>query len=259
MSHGGLNDEGTIHVPDGATHQISPATDAVFDLIGWVDSTHLAGYYAPMAPTPTRSPTPTPLSSGSPSGPQTATLAIQDIATGAVHIVFSMTSSSLGLGDFTLAPDGKHALFYNVRQRADPYTPDVRLIDIASGAATKLPHIAQAMGQGGGGTSIAWRAGTLTLAASTGFLVNGDLKTWVLDAQHDVAQALPEQEGAYVGGWVPNSDTPVLTTGLPLSYGYSGPFTLTTIANATSASGTAIPLTADAYHLSFGGFAHTAS
>lgn len=257
VSHGAIDVNhlagvATIHMPDGTSREIPPPPGATFAPIGWVDTSHLAGIYSPTAPTPTPRPTSTPPGDYSPPpGKQTATLAVQDITTGAVRIAFSLTSSSMGLGYFSLAPDGRHALFYNTPQRDYPYTPDVRLIDVTTGATTRLPHLAQALGQDGGIRSIAWRAGTQTLAAST-----GDLKTWLLDALHDTAQMLPYQ--GVVGGWAPESDTLVLSTAQQPAQWQQGPFTLTAVANITSGSGTATTLTTDAYTF-VAGFARTAA
>lgn len=242
-----------VSVSDGTVRTIPPINNAYFGPIGWVDNTHLAGVYAPIPPTPTPEPTSTPRSDYSPPpARQTMTLDVEDVTTGALRTVFSLTSSTLGSGSFILAPDGKHALFYNTPFRDYPYLPDARLIDMSSGVATSLPRLAEALGQDGGATRVAWRAGTMTLAAST--LGHGD--TWLLDAQHDTAQPLPYH--AFVGGWAPDSDTLVLASSPEPSIRYAGPFTYMAIANISSGTGTPITLTNRAYDLWFGGFARTA-
>ncbi|HEX6818808.1 MAG TPA: hypothetical protein VF120_10565 [Ktedonobacterales bacterium] len=175
---------------------------------------------------------------------------MEDITTGAVHIAWSLTSATLASWYFLLAPDGKHALFFNTPFRDYPYRPDMRLIDIATGDVAPLPAIAQALGQGPGIDSIVWRAGTMTLAAS-----NGELQTWVIDVQHDEARLQPYR--GVVEGWAPASDTLVLVSE-PYQWAYEGTYMLTTVAGASTGSGTPTPLATGVQQLWFAGFARTA-
>jgi len=69
------------------------------------------------------------------------------------------------------------------------------------------------MGPYSGFTSLAWRTGTQTVAASTGFDTNGDLKTWLLDLRHDSAVQLRLPKARYVAGWDPGGDVLILSTG----------------------------------------------
>lgn len=170
-------------------------------MLGWLDNSHLAV---------TASHASHPLA-----------LASLDLASHQLRALASFDSATLGATRFELSPDGKKALLYNRRFRNDPYTQTVEEIDTVTGAVTPLPHLAQVMGPYSGFTSFAWRAGTQTAAASTGYAVNGDLKTWILDMQHDSAVQMPN--GAYAVGWVPDSGSLILSSGEQSMIG-AGPF-----------------------------------
>lgn len=171
------------------------------NLIGWVDGSHLAMQFLPPPP-----------SSASQFIPRTG-LGILDVTSWSFRVVTTFSGTDLGTDTFLLSPDGKEALFFNKRFRDDPYTPMVKEIDLASGAVTSLPHLANAMDPYSGFTSLAWRPGTQMMAVSTGFDVNGDLKTWLLDLQHDTVVRLRLPEARYVGGWAPDGGHLILTTG----------------------------------------------
>ena len=243
-----------IHIPDLATRPIPSISNGNLYLIGWADSTHIAGNYVRVIP-PTPGPSPTEYSSGPQSAIQTVALGIEDLRTGSNKVVFSVTSNTLSAGELALSPDGRYALLYNGQSGGTPFRPDYRLIDIATGKWTALPHIMQTINSISPFSSVAWRPGTMTLAVSTGFDVNGDLHTWLLDVQHDTATALPYQ--TYVAGWTPGNGPLILTTGRA-SIGYKGPFTLSAVTDPGTPGAKETKLVDIAYHLNFGGFARTA-
>ncbi len=251
---GGAMEKGVIHMPDLAIRPIPLLSNNNLDLIGWLDSSHIVGYLGlPYAPTP--GPTPTAYGDGPPSARQTVTLGSEDLRTGSGKTIFGLTSTTLGDGEFSLPPDGKNALLHNALSGNPSFRPDYRLINLATGKVSSLTHIMQLIGAKSGFTSIAWRPGTTTLAVSTGFAVNGDLRTWLLDLEHDTAVSLPYQ--AYIAGWVPDNGPLILTTG-ESSYGFNGPFTLSAVSDPGTPAAKDIKLIDSAYHFTFGGFARTA-
>ncbi len=245
-----------IRVSDGSlTKTPAIAAGTLSDIIGWVDDTHVVGYFDP-AQAGGASATATPPHSdvNPPPGAQTLTLATEDVTSGVVHKVASITSSTMGQSQFVSSPDGKFALYSNRLFRSYPYVPDVRLIDVSTGTVTPLPNIAHAMGSYSGFTSIAWQDGTMTVAASTGLRANGDLKTWLLDISHDFAQPLPYQ--AYAAGWVP-AGGPLILTSEQIYVIDGGPYQITAVANVSDGHGRATVLTTNAYTFPFVGFVRT--
>src|SRR6185312_10756578 len=168
--------------------------------------------------------------------------------------VARITSSTMGQGFLTLSPNGTFALYFNRAFRDNPYVPDARLINVATGAITSLPTIAHAMGSYSGFTSIAWQDNTMTVAASSGLAANGDLKMWLLDLWHDSAQPLPYQ--AYAAGWTP-AGGPLILTSEQTDVTDSGPYQITAVENATDGQGVARVLTTNAYTFPFVGFVRT--
>jgi hypothetical protein len=216
--------------------QLVPGTpgQGIGILLGWVDSTHVA---VTMNPTG-----------------DSITLGDVDVNSGQVRRVATISFPGLSTYHFSLSPDGAEALFFNERFRDQPYTPTVDLINITTGAVTSLPSIAQIMGSYSGFTSIAWRPGTSTVAASTGFAVNHDLKGWLLDVQNDTAQHLTD--GYYAMGWAPSSSTLVVSTYNQFAVGW-GPFEIGAITLAPDGHGTSVVLTRNATSFPFVGFVRT--
>lgn len=203
------------------------------NLLGWVDGTHVAVTVAPTG--------------------NSITLGVLNVYTGALRRVAIIRSTSLGSYRFALSPDGSMALFYNRPFRDDPYTPQVDLISITTGAITPLPAINQATRSAF--TSVAWRRGTSMVAVSTGFAVNGDLRTWVLDVQHDTAWHLTD--GYYAMGWAPSSSTLVVSAYNQFEVG-QGPFEIDAITVTPDHHSTRVVLTRNAVSFPFVGFVRTA-
>ncbi|HST89590.1 MAG TPA: hypothetical protein VLJ14_14545, partial [Ktedonobacterales bacterium] len=131
--------------------------DHILDgILGWVDNTHLAVTLVP------------PPAAAIPSEPRTA-LGILDTSTWSLHTVATFSSAAMGVPEFVLSPDGKYALYFNREFRNDPYTPTLSEIELSTGTVMALPRLARVMGPYSGFTSLAWRTGTQTVAASTGF------------------------------------------------------------------------------------------
>lgn len=204
-------------------------------LLGWTDSAHVAVTLAPVG--------------------DSITLGDLDVTSGQVRPVATISSPDLSTYHFSLSPDGAEALFFNERYRDQPYTPLVDLINIATGAITPLPTLAQVMGPYSGFTSIAWRPGSSMVAASTGFKENGDLKGWLLDVHADGASPLPS--GFYAESWAPSSSTLVMSTGEQFEVGY-GPFELDAVTVDASGHYTSTVLTHSAMSFPFIGFVRTA-
>lgn len=244
-----------IRLSDGSDTTLPIVGGTLPDIIGWADATHVVGNFFPAPPAGAPTPTPSHSDVNPPEGVQTLTLAIEDVTSGAIRKVASVTSSTMGQGFFALSPDGKFALYFNRAFRSDPYVPDVRVINVTTGAVTPLPTIARAMGPYSGFTSIAWQEGSMAVAASTGLIANGDLKTWLLDLARDTAQPLPYQ--AYAAGWVP-AGGPLILTSDQADQTEGGPYQISVANNVTAGPSAATVLTSDAYTFPFVGFVHTA-
>lgn len=214
----------------------------MFTLLGWVDSTDWAVTYGH----PNNNP---------PTSVPTMWMGIYDLSTHALRPVVTFSSAAQGDGYWSLSPDGAHAIFYNRPYRADPYTPQVDEIDMATGAVTFLPNISQTMGSDYGFTGVAWRPGTNTLAASTGFTENGNVKTWLVDLGAD--SMTPITPTGFPVGWAPNNGPLVLSSGWQSEVGL-GPYTLTAVTCESAAQCSATTLTKNAMTFTFLGFVRTA-
>ncbi len=203
-------------------------------LLGWVDSTHVVVTMNPTA--------------------DSITLGKLDVTSGTLQTIVTIRSSALGTYSFTLSPDGSEALFYNRRFRDQPYTPMVDLVGMTTGMVTPLPSLAAIMGSYSGFTSVSWRPGSGTVAASTGFAVNHDLKTWILDVTNDTAWHLAD--GYYAMGWSPSSSTLVVSTVNQFTVG-QGPFELDAFTVTPDGHGTSVVLTRSAMSFPFVGFVRT--
>ncbi|MEO7003533.1 MAG: hypothetical protein ABI068_17050, partial [Ktedonobacterales bacterium] len=156
---------------------------------------------------------------------------------------------------FALAPDGKKALFHNMFFRADPYTPTIAEIDTATGRVTALPAIAQATG--GVLSGVAWRPDDAVVGSSSGYSVNGDLRTWTFDLAQDRATQIHLDEAAYVAGWSPDGRALVVTSAWQNTIGH-GPYTISAITFGASGKPTVTTLTGQAMSFPFVGFVRTA-
>lgn len=197
-------------------------------LLGWVDGTHVAVTMSPNG--------------------ISITLGVLNVNTGSLRRVATVRSTALGIYHFALSPDGSMALFYNSGFRNDPYTPQVDVINIATGAITPLPAINQATGSSF--TSVAWRRGTSMVAAS-----NGDVQMWILDVQHDTAWHLTD--GYFAMGWAPSSGALVVSAYYQFDVGH-GPFEIDAITVTPDHHSTRVVLTRNAISFPFVGFVRTA-
>lgn len=217
---------------------------ALGEPIGWLDGTHVAIRVVRDGPYYT-----------APDGSSYSTgvgLGALDVTTGRLQIIASISFPGLADASFALSPDGKTALFYNARLRDNPFTPDVELIDTQTGQRRQLPGIARATHAGF--TSVAWRPGTDELATSTGFAVNSNLQSWLLDTRQDAASHL--LPGVYAMGWAPDAGTLIVSTGHDDEIG-AGPFTISALAMKADGSVASVTLTRAAWTFPFIGFART--
>ena len=232
-----------ISVADGKLNTSPSSLPTLGPVLGWVDNSHIALVTFGTAT----------------AGAATSlTIAVADVTSWALRSVVTMQMSSLtGEWRFSLSPDGKHILYYNKRFRSDPYVPTVKELDVASGAMTSLPGLARAMGTYSGFTSLAWTADSQKIAASTGFDLNNDLKTWILDLRSDKATQLQLPTGRYVAGWAPGTGALILSSGKD-SVVDAGPFTVTVVSLGAGSNVTETVLTHQAYTFPFVGFVRTA-
>ena len=218
-------------------------------LLGWIDDTHVAVTVVPNGPIYT-----------APDGTTWVTavgLGALDVTSGQLRVIATISFPGLANPYFVLSPDGKTALFYNQSLRANPFTPDVELIDTQTGAREQLPRITQATHAGF--TAVAWQPGTETIAVS-----NGDLQSWVLDAQQDRATKL--LTGHVVEGWAPNKGPLIVATpghpessSGPYDLTGSGPYDLSAVTIAPSGQIATTLLTQTAWTFPLVGFVRTAA
>lgn len=217
--------------------------NTVGNLIGWIDSAHLAVTdYAGATWVSTQ---------GGRDGYSTSmAVASLDITSGHIRVIATIRSPGLEDANFWISPDGTKLLMSNSGYRDYPYTPLVDLIDVASGAITPLPTIDRATGSGF--MRVAWQKGTDVVAVST----NVGLSPWVLNLRTDSATQLPAKGN--VGGWSPDNSTLVLTGGYQTAEGGgSFPLTALTFTPGWQVASSAI-LTQTAQWIPFIGFVRTA-
>lgn len=235
---------GVVNVLSGAyTHIPTPNQTGLAGIIGWVDTSHLAVTLTHASDIDPAQPVATSLSVG-----------ILDVSSWSIHTVTTITSSSTGMPRFALSPDGVRLLFFNKQFVGAPYTPQADEIDMATGMVTALPAITAAMGSYSGFTSVAWRSDGHTVAATTGFIENHDLKMWLLDLGQDSAMRIQAPHARYVMGWAPDNGLLVLSSGWD-AVTNRGPYEIA--AASVDAQGIAHPilLTRDAMTFPFLGFA----
>jgi hypothetical protein len=227
-------------------HQIpTKSGDNVSGVHGWLDASHLVvdsfdghSFYT------------------DPSGNKFAmstSIGSLDINTGNLRIIATIQSPGLAGYRWSVSPDGKTALLSNAPFRANPLTPLADEVDLATGQITSLPTIATLSAVGL--SSVAWQSGTETLAVSTGYLQNDDLKTWLLDLPRDTATQLPV--AGYPGGWAPDTNTFVMTNSTDSAIG-TGPFDLTAVTVGANGQSSAITLTQRAMSFAYVGLVRTA-
>jgi hypothetical protein len=211
-------------------------------LRGWIDNQHLAyDIYPP-----------------DPSGGNSTTLQLAslDIATGQVRVIATFPTSRLGAADFLLSPDGRQALLYNRQFRSDPYTPEMDLIDTASGQVIRLPNLAQMVGATCGLTNLVWQPGSdIVAVAATGYYAVAHTHPWLLDVADDTS-TIPFVTG-FPMAWMPQQGPLILSTG-DQSQVNSGATSLVAARCAADGQCTATPLTDGAWHYPFLGLVRTA-
>jgi WD40 repeat protein len=228
--------EGKLQLVDGATGQRTPVPgtpgNGITNLIGWLDSTHLAVRVL--------------------FGQSARGLASLDLTNGTVRIIVRVPSDHLGDEWFRLSSDGKEAFLFNVPVREDPYTPIVEVIDTTTGQIRSLPNIAHTIGEGF--STVAWKPGSDIMAVSTGYGETGNLKAWMLDLARDTVTHLVD--GQHVQGWAPDDGPLVIGTGWQSQVG-AGPYALSAVSFSASGQPTFTPLTHTAMTFPFLGFIPT--
>jgi hypothetical protein len=231
------------HLPDGKVTSLAEAAATLGfrpAALGWIDATHLAVSFGLSTDTT-----------------QAFGIGSIDVTSGQARTLATFSapasSSTWGSAYFSLSPDGAEALLYNQPFRNDPFTPQVDVIDTATGAVTPLPHITSVMG-GNTFATVAWRTGTgtQTVAVSIGFGVG---RSWLLDVAHD--SATPIGAAGYPAGWSPDGKTLILSSGWQSAIN-AGPIQLTAVAFADDGTQTTAILTKVAYTFTFLGFVKTA-
>jgi Tol biopolymer transport system component len=241
-SYGGGGQFAYISLPSGHATNVTPG-QGIADEVGWIDNTHLAATSFQGASYVT--------DSEGDSIPTSVTLDAVDLATDQVSAIATVQSNGPTF-NFVVSPDGTQALYFNETFRDAPFTPQAAVINLSTGTVTPLPTIAETTGADF--SAVAWRPGTQTLAVSTSYIENGNLKTWLIDVGADTATQIAST--GYPVGWAPDNGPLVLSSGWQSKIG-QGPYTLSavTCAGATQCSGSAT-LTEKAMTFAFLGFMH---
>jgi hypothetical protein len=159
LTETGPADFSYLSVSTGVVTPISLASGQdVTGYDGWIDNNHIAvnSYFgASMYHDPNGDTQPT-----------SVTLESLDITTGAFRPIVTIHSGPAGYS-FIISPDGTQALYYTtqIQQLSAPYTPQVALVDLATGVVTPLPTITRQTKAIISGA--VWRPGAEEVAAST--------------------------------------------------------------------------------------------
>ena len=227
---------------------------------GWLDATHIAVMAVPdTSGQGTHALPPTPV----PGSPETyATLESLNITTSQLRPIASVQIGD-SVGSLSVVPGGQWTFLTNGQRQSDAYTPLAALINNATGAVTRLPHLSSLLAQSAF-NAVLWRPHSTQAIVTLGF----GSSYLLIDPLHDTATpiALPGLPEA----WSPDGATLVVaTSGAGISEespGWNdvgvigaGPFTL--IAVRVGAYGgvlSRVTLTTHAMDVPVLGFVHTA-
>jgi hypothetical protein len=229
-----------LSLPSVQATNVTPG-HGTFDEVGWIDNSHFVAVSTEGTGSVTVGP-----------GIQLTTsvkLDSLDITNDQVRTVATIQGGGPTVFRFIVSPDGTRALYFDARFRDVPFTPQAALINLATGAVTSLPAIAQATGADF--SKVAWRPGTDTLAVSTDDTENGDPKTWLLDVGADTATQIDAT--GYPMGWAPDNGPLVLSSGWESGIG-RGPYTLSAVTCASGPQCSRTTLTTKAITFTFLGF-----
>lgn len=178
-----------------------------------------------------------------------------DISTGATRILASVAQTGLDIDVEQVSPDGTRILLYNRPFRDDPYTPIVEIIDVATGQTAPLPTIAQTLAHGF--STVAWKPKSDLIAASSGYLQNGDLQLWLLDTRQDIASKVTTDQYAY--GWAPDGSALVVGTSASSILDDSATHIVSAVTFPSPGQPEIVPLTFSATTYPYMGFVRSAS
>ena len=226
----------------GQATTVTPGPDVTGEE-GWIDNTHIAAVSYQGASYGT--------DGEGDKIPTSAKLVSINITSDQTRAIATIDGGKPTVFQFVTSPDGAQALYYDSQFRDLTFTPKVGVINLATGLVTPLPTIAQATGAGF--SMISWRPGTNTIAVSTGYTENGDLRTWLLDVKADTATSIGSL--GHPMGWAPNNGPLVVSSGWQSETGL-GPYTLTAVTCANGAPCSTATLTRNAMTFAFLGFVH---
>ncbi len=209
-------------------------------LVGWLDTTHIAVERIASS------------ASGAPWN-----LYALNVTSGASQVLASFSEPQQQSVALVVNPTFSKILYYYISNQGVPLNPSVGIYDVANGSSTTLPAVAQLQDKPAHFIhSFVWQPGRQSLALSTGFIINGDLKNWLVDLQNDSITPLPNV--GYPVGWSPDGKTLILSSDLN-DITHAGPFTLTALTFGANGQTTQTVLTKQAYNFNFIGFVRTAS
>ncbi len=171
--------------------------------------------------------------------------------------IASFASAQLGNGSEdgeAVSSDGRQILFYTNQAQAYPFTPQLDVIDTATGSVRSLSTVLATLGpilQRTPIFAVAWKPGTETVVLTTGSYDMGTPRNWLIDLATDTITLLPFSQ--YALGWLPGSNTLITGTMLGNKAG-AGPNTLSAITFGPSGQPQAVVLTRNAWTFQFLGF-----
>lgn len=216
--------------------------DGVGYEVGWIDDTHIAAVSSQGSRM---------VDEGAGGKvPTSVKLDSLDLTSDQARTITTIQGGGPTVFQFVISPDGSQALYYNASYLGLAFTPQVAVINLATGHVTPLPTIAQATGADF--FRVAWRPGTNTIAVSTSQSAeDGGLKTWLLDVQADRATSIAPTGNPM--GWAPNNGPLALSSGYQSGVG-EGPYILTAVTCLSSAQCSTATLAKNAMTFTFLGF-----
>jgi hypothetical protein len=228
-----------VSVPSGQATNVAPGS-GIADEVGWIDNTHLAAVSYQGAGFVT--------DGYGDTLPTSAKLDSFDIIADQSRTIATIQGGGPTTFQFVVSPDGTQVLYFDATFRDLPFTPQVALINLATGNVTPLPTIAEATGADF--SRVAWRPGSDTLAVSSS--LSGPMKTWLIDVGSDTATHIVPT--GFPVGWSPDNGPLVLSSDWQSAIGL-GPYSLHAVTCTTgSPQCSSTTLTGQAMTFAFLGF-----
>jgi hypothetical protein len=174
-----------ISTPGNPTPAAIPNAQALGELFGWIDTTHLL------------------FLNGQGNSASFYTLSSLDITSGALRQIASISTDGLGYPLLTISPDGSEVLLTNsIGEGTTNFTPVAEVINLTTGQKRHLPNILSVVDDGF--TVVAWKPGTSMVLAIVSTTSN-PFTGYLFDVAQDTAT--PFASGVIPLGWAPDTGT----------------------------------------------------